>query len=81
MLGAGAEPAWGQRDTGGAGLGPAGLHISVVPPSPLGGSFLYGGHSGASGLWLPKPSLTGTGGKGHSCVHLSRVDKRSEVMG
>lgn len=46
-----------------------------------GGQFSMAGHSGVSGPWLPKPPFSGPGGKGHGCVHLSQVGKRSEVMG
>lgn len=76
--GGGAEPAWGQRDTGGAGLRLAGLHILVVLPSRW-GTVSCGG--GANGHQLPKPSLLESGGKGYSTVPLSPVGKRSEVTG
>lgn len=74
----GAEPAWGQRDTGGVGLRPMSLHILEVPPSPLGGNFL-GGH--IRGQWtLAAKGLPPRARRGRpwQCP-LVRVGKRSEV--
>lgn len=41
--GVGGRASLGKRDTGGAGLGLASLHISVVPPSPWEGAVSYRG--------------------------------------
>jgi len=80
MLGGGAEPAWGQKNTGGAGLGPVVCIYQWACPAPW-GAVSYGGAQRGWWTLAAKALLSGPSGKGHSCVHLSRVGKRSEVMG